>query len=442
MPRLASTCIWFAVWIGSALDNPLGAQVGKEARAAFQKKVEEALARAEAPLKDWLRDLRGGPHALMCLAALHHGFDPAAPAMRDALTRMRRAPLGTTYELGIRLMVESELPEGLRNPDTVRQDSERLLQHMIESGGFGYTPANGSRWDMSCTQYGALGLRAAHSMGMKIEPEVWLALANRVALSQCEDGSWGYAGSPQGKGNGSMTAAGIAVLEICAQRLGQRFLPAWMEQIDQGWVWFQENTARIGSPRERWVYYYHYGLERAAILGGKERIGEVDWYVVGGTMLLRAQQKQGWWPSQQQMTQAFRGRRSPDPVSSAFAVLFLRKAFRRELDQPTGPTSKVAEDPLEALEKGASAEVVEKAVALLVLRGRAGAAEAVRGLGSGTPLRRRAALQALVRLAGGDFGYHPYRSPPHNKAAIQRAKDWLKVWQALPPGKSPPAIPK
>lgn len=441
MPRLAPICIWFAVSFGSALGNPLLAQVGKEARAAFQEKVDRALKRAEAPLGTWLRDLRGGPHALVCLAALHNGFVPTAPAMREALTRMRQASLGTTYELGIRLMVEAELPEGLRNPDTVRHDTKRLLQHITKSGGFDYTPG-GPRWDMSCTQYGALGLRAAHALGMQIEAEVWLALANRVSVSQCEDGSWGYSGSPQGKGNGSMTAAGIAVLEICAQMLGERFSPDWMWQIDQGWEWFRKNAERIGSPREDWVYYYHYGLERAAILGGKERIGEVDWYVVGGSMLLKAQHKNGWWPSQQEMTRGFRGRRSPDPVSSAFAVLFLRKAFRRELDKPTGPTSKAAEDPLEALENGAPADAVEKAVALLVLRGRAGAAEAVRGLGSGTPVRRRAALQALVRIAGGDFGYHPYRSPPHNKAAIQRAKDWLKAWQALPPGKPAPAIPK
>ena len=122
-----------------------------------------------------------------------------------------------------------------------------------------------------------------------------------------------------------MTVAGLTVLEVCRQLLqpdgteANRFTAA----IDRGWAWVARAQTRIGDRHIPHCFYAHWGLERAAILSQRERVGTVDWYARGAEMMLATQKRDG----------GFRSVSDSHGVKAhtAFAVLFLRRAFVREL---------------------------------------------------------------------------------------------------------------
>jgi hypothetical protein len=72
-----------------------------------------------------------------------------------------------------------------------------------------------------------------------------------------------------------------------------------------------------GHPDGSWVYYYLYGLERAAVLAGVRNLGQHDWYREGADWLVTTQRGDGSWNS---------GHGSGVLPSTCFALLFLTKA--------------------------------------------------------------------------------------------------------------------
>ena len=390
-------------------------------------RIGAALDRARPPLLEHLRTATVQPAppgllALLCLAALHDGVPPDGPVLGKALGRLQQAELQQTYELSLRLLVMEAWPAFPGRKGLAEHDCKALLTHRHE-GAFGYLPS-APEWDLSNTQYAALGLRAAASMEVPIERRTWVQLAESATDAQRPDGGFGYrvAGESSRDANPSMTAAGIAVLSICRQAFARagRSSPELDHRIEKGWKWFEKHVAAIGDANVNWSYYFHYGLERAAILGDVEKIGGVDWYRAGAAMLLGAQRAGGGWTSQTDRGpgQELDGGRG-EPVATAFAVLFLRRKFQK-IAGPITPRVLL----LGGLTAQSTDEEVRQCAMGLEQRGKAALPDVLKALRDDLAPRRRAAAAALRAIAGKDFGIDPERDPEHNCDALRAAELW------------------
>ncbi|MFK7740427.1 MAG: hypothetical protein AB8H80_08885 [Planctomycetota bacterium] len=394
----------------------------------LHSKVLDALELARPALLAHVRNAatgstRSGELALVVLAALHDGIDPRHADMAKAIKKLAKAKPNQTYDIALRLIVLDACPSFPDRSKLAKKDLKRLLQHLSRRGCFQYF-AKPSTWDLSNTQYGALGLRAALSMGLRVPRDVWRRMAQSVRAQQGPTGSFGYARSDSAaRGYASMTAAGIAVLAVCQQGMeGQGQLARDLDgHLQSGWRWFGRNTDRIGSPKERWSFYFHYGLERAAILCGVDKVaGVVDWYEAGARMFVDEQLAGGGWQSAKDGFPGshLSGKRG-DSVPTAFAVLFLRRKFQRNIGPITqhivrlvniGPMSKPAD--ISACSK------------TLVARGIDALPDTLQALRSEVETKRRAAAGALQGLCGQDFGYDPARDRDGNRRALRQVEMW------------------
>ncbi|MEM7201198.1 MAG: hypothetical protein AAF628_13075 [Planctomycetota bacterium] len=407
---------WLALVGGLALAPPAAAQHTGELPATLRTSVDTALERAREPLLEHLRLQRGGVLALVCLAAVHDGVPADDPSMAHGLRRLWRSRLTGTYDLALRLMVLAEVDGVAQWEELAAHDTRALLQRR-RRGGFTYAQPYES-WDLSNSQYAALGLRAAVALGQTVEPSVWQELAAAVLKLQAGGGGFPYTEKHRRHHPyASMTVAGIAVLEICAQQLGDGAVPGLDEAVDRGWEWMARHRYEIGNVDVLSCYYFHYGLERAAILSDVTEVGDVDWYRRGAEMLVAAQRPSGAWRGLKEIRPgALPGESSP--VDTAFAVLFLRRAFAKVLPVYTGAAD------LARLGDNAGAADVRRVAAALIRRGLPAMPEVLIGLRSRVAPRRRAAARVLVALAGRDFGYHPDRSAAAAAEAIKAAERW------------------
>ena len=127
--------------------------------------IRQALDKARPALMHHLRnqlDGRGGSPgqlALLCLAALHDGVLPSDEVLSRALDRLANANCSETYETALRLMVMEYWDQFPDRKKAAERDCKVLLRHRHD-GAFSYFD-DPTEWDLSNTQYGALGLRAA-----------------------------------------------------------------------------------------------------------------------------------------------------------------------------------------------------------------------------------------------------------------------------------------
>ncbi|MCB9869346.1 MAG: hypothetical protein H6837_05780 [Planctomycetes bacterium] len=405
-----------------ALPLALTAVLPIQAQAPGSPEVTQCLDRARPALHTHLTKTHGDVLALCCLAALHDGTPHHTPLLLRALDRLSRSALPGTYGAALRLMVLAEHPTAFGTDLEARdqllaRDVKTLLRNRA-AGGFTYPKRNGY-WDLSNTQYAALGLRAAASLGHPVPTEVWLRLCEVVAAAQTETGGFGYTvGHRRKHAYASMTVAGIAVLQIGAQMLPKdevvrlRLAPV----LQRAWKWMADNKLDIGDDRTPSCLYFHYGLERAAILSDRNDVGGRDWYRVGATMLMRMQDaKSGAWRSSWEIRPgALAGPGSP--VDTAFAVLFLRRGFRKLLP---------ARYPrLSALGAQARDDEIAAAARAAIRRGIEFVPEVLKALRSPLAPTRSAARIALHALAGQDFGYDPRPDPARSSPAIHAAERW------------------
>jgi hypothetical protein len=210
--------------------------------------------------------------------------------------------------------------------------------------------------DHSNMQYHALGLRACHDSGIRFEESFlksveahWRKMQGADAGAKKEPlaldapapdakGKKGAPGAtsvmpltqdvaPEGWGYtngektwGSMTVGAVGALCILDYMMGKDWRKD--EDVLQGLQWMNKHFTVTENPElgEKWHYYYLYGIERAGMLFGTERIGNHKWYRTGAEYLLAQQGAQGGWNN---------------VVDTCFAILFLRRATRR-LDVATG----------------------------------------------------------------------------------------------------------
>jgi hypothetical protein len=293
-------------------------------------------------------------NAIMALEAYYAPANEFADLKQGVIDRPRRrtpAPADLT-------LLKNWTAQLLDNTDT-RVDPAYLLR-------FNYT--RGARFDNSVTQYGLLGLYSAHLCGVAIPAVTWEAAANHLIASQGDgrrkvelevvdyrtfarlqadpDGrrtvvrsfvraaGWNYEG-PKDQGEetpryGSMTCAGITGLAICqAALLDSPNLkrPKLQGDCNQaraaGFAWLAEQmTVRYHAGdidrQQHWIYYYLYGLERAALLSGVALIQDRDWYFEGAMLLILLQQGDGAWPGELHWDQ--------DIERNAMAILFLKQS--------------------------------------------------------------------------------------------------------------------
>lgn len=412
-----------ASWSGLLLAGVVMAQAGKD---ELQERINRALDQARPALLFHLRDVvaasgRCGEVGLLCLAALHDGLDPAEPPLADALQFLLRfdsKPL-ETYDLALRLLVLEVWGAAPDRDKIAKADAKELLAHRAD-GGFGYI-ANGGRADLSNTQYAALGLRAARSMGVSIERKVWTSLLDDVVKAQTSYGGFSYTDRREQEPYASMTVAGIAVLAICQQALGEQARGATLagKHIARGWQWMDKNLKDIGDRMTRWSYYFHYGLERAAILTDVEEVGRENWYRRGAKMLVDDQLNGGGWRSPQLGARPDAGQGRGDAVSTSFAVLFLRRKFQKV----AGPLTLRSVTLLQLDQQSSDVDVTSCAEGL-VKRGKSAMPDVLKALSGEMLTRRRAAGMALKALVGDDFGFDYRQDAAHNRTAIAKAELW------------------
>ncbi len=394
---------------------------GISAQRSLDDRIAAALDRARPAVIRLLKKGAGGELALICLAAVHDGLGSRDKDFERAVARLAKSNLSGTYALSLRLMVMANQQDFPNREKIAASDARDLIERQSQSGGFSYQQSSGN-WDLSNTQYAALGLRAAVSIGIEVPERTWQRLLEVIAKSQKKNGGFGYLSlASQNQATASMTVAGITVLEICLQQLdldddGEREI---RDAIDKAWEWMADNKSSIGRLNERWCLYYHYGLERAAVLSDVTEVDGLDWYARGSEMILKLQRKSGAFMNPMNIRRSTQRRESL--VDSAFAVLFLRRAFRRSLDHPVtpGPGYSCLTLPI-----GASQDEIEQAARNDTGRGSKAVPDLLICMRGNILARRKAAAMAIVKITSEDFGYHPYRSAEDNSLALRAIEGW------------------
>ena len=261
-----------------------------------------------------------GANSLVGLALLTSGMEPSDPVIQKCLRYVRSQPPTTnTYDLGTAIMFYAAAGEAQDKP-RIRQMAEILVRYQTPTGGWGYgyerDPIDSppTSWDNSTSQFAILGLReAAFHTGMEIDQAIWRKardhwLQTQTGPSNAVNGAgWGYKDNSPASDRGSMTAAGLASLEIINGFLvedeqtpdgnldccGDAQLSKSEEAIDAGIRWMNQNI-RIRSNPVRdgssvFLFYYLYGLERAGKFTGQRFFGQTDWYREGAAFMVEGQ---------------------------------------------------------------------------------------------------------------------------------------------------------
>jgi hypothetical protein len=192
------------------------------------------------------------------------------------------------------------------------------------AGGRAMGPGFG---DNSNTQFAVLGVWAAGQAGLDVS-ETMAAVDQRFRTTQAKSGGWGYNGP--GGDQPAMTCAGLMALILAK---GQKTIEAQMvnrppgdavegpggkpkmasdPQIDRG---IDRVEFYAGHLAQNANLYFLWSVERVGVALGTARIGRVDWYSTGASLLLRTQAADGSWRSAHGEL--------PD---TSFALLFLRRS--------------------------------------------------------------------------------------------------------------------
>jgi hypothetical protein len=306
-----------------------------------------------------------GITALTGLALAENGVPATDPQMKRAYQYVQaNAPSTTqTYDISLAILFLVRMGEATDN-DLIQQLGARLAAGQLPSGGWSYhcplvvpanpaasvsnkppaeraeTPRRGGRLnaakvmrggafgDNSNTQFAVLGVWAAGRAGLEVK-DTMAAVEQRFRTTQSAQGGWGY--SRPGSESDAMTCAGLMALVLAKghkalggqminrrpdgeqpEGLGGRPKMESDPQIDAG---IRRVEAYANNMHNNSTLYFLWSVERVGVALGVARIGRVDWYSRGATVLLQTQRANGSWD-------AGRG----DLADTAFALLFLRRS--------------------------------------------------------------------------------------------------------------------
>lgn len=273
-----------------------------------------------------------GETSIAVYALVKSGLEKDHPAVLRGLRYLELAPCHETYAASCQLMAL-----GACYDPAYRPRMQELLDQLLDwqtNGSWNYPWGNP---DLSNTAFAALGLRAAHRVGVEVPARVWYALANstltyqerphrisvlnslgRRGKSQLSIAGFGY--NPTARTmTGSMTTAGLTVLASCREVLGDE-LPNTLgtkmqKSIGLGVAWLGHHFSVEKNPNKGdWHYYYLYGLERVGSLLEAKHFGEHAWYFEGMQHLLKKQAADGSWSEKAK------------DLDTCFALLFLDRA--------------------------------------------------------------------------------------------------------------------
>lgn len=270
---------------------------------------------------------RNGATSLALYTLLKSGVPRQHPAIQKGLEYLRSYPSEKTYSASCELLALAALDDPEYLP-WIEERAEDLMSWQDSNGQWAYPDGH---WDLSCSQFAVLGLRAAAEQGVRVPDKVWKAAMRGAFLSQesvsrkasTKRAGFIYYPAHASGFTGSMTSAGIAVLAICKEQLGEKLKPAEVKKIDDAIAgameWLDRDLTMSANPQRagrQYIHYWLYGLERVGALLETETIGGQDWYGTGSSFLVTAQGGSGQWAN------AY----GEEDICTSFALLFLRRA--------------------------------------------------------------------------------------------------------------------
>lgn len=273
-----------------------------------------------------------GYTAFATYTLLKCGLDREHPAVRRGMAFVRAREANHTYSLTCKILALAAL--GAERGE-LEEAVEELLQWQEHNGLWAYPIyPHGPRLpeDLSNTIFVSLALRAAAGRGVEIPLEVWEDMLQGALLCWSRSGTTsgdkqrghrGFSYRVGEKATGSMTTAGLSVLVMGREALGDEIERKLARQVEEaladGRGWLDEHMAWDRNPgHTRWHYYFLYGLERLGSLLDVEVLGKVTWYPSGAEYLVRAQGPEGGWKSQETAPQELQ--------DTLLALLFLNRA--------------------------------------------------------------------------------------------------------------------
>jgi len=275
---------------------------------------------------------RNGLTALCAYALVKSGVEKDDHTVQRAVNWLRQVPCDDTYSAGCLLMLLAVLEDD-EHLDWAEEITDFLIETQGVGGADGLWAYPQSSWDFSNSQYAALGLRAADSMGVRIPKKTWERLIEGTLEKQVQaevidappgmEGRTGtgyrlagfcYRDPDATGGTGSMTTAGIACLKIGIDGLGSRgkYASRVRKGLEYALNWLTINFSVTTNPNKGGHHrYYLYGLERVGGLLELDKIGPYDWYEAGATNLTGSQGGGGEWSNE---------------TETCYALLFLNKA--------------------------------------------------------------------------------------------------------------------
>ena len=288
-------------------------------------------------------------YAAYCLLVC--GVDRDHPAIERARAYVLANPSSYTYSNACELLFLCELGRPEDSP-AIEERVARVLDAQVRTGLFAYPvhPAGHGHDDLSITLYAALGLRAAHKYGASVPERVWertiagtLDVLEPLPRSRKDDPR-GFSYRIGTAITGSMTTAGISVLEVAREVLGE--LPGSrrveIEHALSGSLkWLYGRMDWSTNPGEGGHHYFWlYGIERVGSLRRTPMLGGIPWYANGSEYLLGVQADAGDWKG--------------NVVDTVLALLFLKRA--------TAPVTERTQSRPNYFESAADAEPVRIAV--------------------------------------------------------------------------------
>ena len=296
-----------------------------------------------------------GSTGLVTLALLNAGVSKDDAGIRKAIDYLGSVRDLKNYGVALRVMVYCAAdPDRYR--DAILRDVRWLEAAQcvegINTGGWSYGESSGGDADASNSQFSLLALHEARLAGVEINQQVW-ERAKRYWLNCFDPDTGGFAyypiviriEGPLGKPRGSMACAGISSMIIIEDNLADTMLGDNLEirccggnmrstTIDQAMQFMarddvfrvssnpiQASGQRLGYVGETsTMFYYLYGLERAARLAGVRFFGSHDWYREGAEHLVSIQNAAGFWRGE--------GNESSMNVATSLSLLFLSKGRR------------------------------------------------------------------------------------------------------------------
>ena len=342
---------------------------GPQVRATILRAVE-AFRRAQRPDGTWPDYAQeGGVTALATYALLAAGVSPDDKGVAAALQHLKKIPNQSTYVVSLKTLAFASAHTGrMADPKQYRTEIQSCADWLVgmqhATGAWGYGRPAGAppaiseaekglkavrteaelrqayeRPDLSNTQFAILALSEADRAGAHVPADVWKKADRHLRATQLPGGGWGYVfhDPDAAEAYGSMTAAAIASLYLCHDRIAKAE-PAdaaaeRLASIEKGVAWIVEHYSLSENPNRAlaWYYFWLYGLERAGVTSGRRTFGRHDWFREGTALLVGGQRPDGTWTDRL--------------YQDALGLLFLAKGYKPLLVQRMELGSQWRRDP-------------------------------------------------------------------------------------------------